>query len=121
MKRSAVMAATALLVGLGMLVTASTARAAGLKCTAADGKTACSAAQVRDINTGIMTGKRQHKPFLMDVESVSLGVNGALDCKQINGSVCTADQLSAVIAASKQSGGGIQVMKVVDKASPQLK
>ena len=121
MKRHAMMAATALLIGLGFLAMAPTARAAGLRCTGADGKTACSAAQVADINTGIMTGKRQHKPFLVDVESVSLGQNGALDCKQTNGSVCTADQLSAGIAASSQSGGGIHVMKVVDKASPQLK
>jgi hypothetical protein len=119
-------AATALLVGLGLLAMAPVAKAAGLRCTAADGKSACTAAQVADINTGIMTGKRQHKPFLVDVESVSLGANGALDCKQTNGSVCTAEQLSAIVdfAMSTHSHGGkadIQVTKTVDKASPQLK
>jgi hypothetical protein len=118
MKRIAMTVATALLIGLGIMVMAPAAKAAGLKCTAEDGKSACTAAQVADLNQGIMTGRRMHKPFLVDVESVSLGPNGTLVCKQTNGSACSDDQLAAVIAASKKSGGGIQVMKSVDRASP---
>ena len=38
-----------------------------------------------------------HKPYLVDVESVSLGANGTLDCKQTNGSVCTEQQISAIV------------------------
>jgi len=122
MKRSALVAATALLVGLGFLVMAPQAKAAGLKCMGADGKTACSAAQVADLNQGITSGKRMHKPLTM-VKEVTLGPNGTLQCTQTNGSACTDDQLSAIMAvaaATHSSGGSIQVMKTTDKASPML-
>jgi hypothetical protein len=68
-----------------------------LRCTGADGKSACTAEQARDIATGLATGKRMHKPFLVDVESVTLGSNGTMDCKQTNGSVCTDEQISAIV------------------------
>ena len=68
-----------------------------LRCTGADGKSACTEAQARDIATGLATGKRMHKPYLVDVESVSQGANGTLDCKQTNGSVCTDEQISAIV------------------------
>jgi len=124
MKRSAIVAAAALLAGMGLLASAPTARAAGLKCTGADGKTACTAAQVADINHGILVGKRMHKPLLM-VKEVTLGKNGALLCTQTDGSACTDEQLSEVKewAMSTHSHGGksdIQVVKTMDKASPLL-
>ena len=68
-----------------------------LRCTGADGKSACTAEQARDVATGLATGKRMHKPYLVDVESVTLGSNGTLDCKQTNGSVCTDEQISAIV------------------------
>jgi len=78
-----------------------------LRCTGADGKSACTEAQARDVATGLATGKRMHKPYLVDVESVSLGANGTLDCKQTNGSVCTDEQISAIVdfAMSTHSHG----------------
>ena len=75
----------------------SVAATSTLRCTGADGKSACTEAQARDIATGLATGKRMHKPYLVDVESVSLGANGTLDCKQTNGSVCTDEQISAIV------------------------
>ena len=68
-----------------------------LRCTSADGKSACTAEQARDVATGLATGKRMHKPYLVDVESVTLGSNGTLDCKQTNGSACTDEQISAIV------------------------
>ena len=68
-----------------------------LRCTGADGKSACTVEQARDVATGLATGKRMHKPYLVDVESVMLGANGTLDCKQTNGSACTDEQISAIV------------------------
>ncbi len=99
---------------------------AGLKCTGDDGS-ACSPAQVADLNSGILVGRRQHEPLRL-VQAVSQGPNGQLKCTQTNGSACTDAQLSAVIevaeetaAASKtknKGGGGFHVMKSIDVASP---
>ena len=96
-----------------------------LRCTGADGKTACTAEQARDVATGLATGKRMHKPYLVDVESVTLGQNGTLDCKQTNGSVCTHEQLSAVMdfTMSTHSHGGksdLHVTWTVDTAGPTI-
>ncbi len=102
------------------------ASTAGLKCTGDDG-TACSPAQVADLNSGILVGRRQHEPLRL-VQAVSQGPNGQLKCTQTNGSACTDAQLSAVIevagetsAASKtknKGGGGFHVTKSIDVASP---
>ena len=110
-------AAMVVMVGAGLLTIGPSARAAGLKCTGADGKTACTEAQAADINRGIMTGRRMHKPFVM-VQGVTLGPNGTLVCKQTNGAACTEEQLSEIITV--MSGGPIHVMKTTDKASPNL-
>jgi hypothetical protein len=96
-----------------------------LRCTGADGKTACTAEQARDVATGLATGKRMHKPFLADVESVTLGPNGTLDCKQTNSSVCTHEQLSALMdfTMSTHSHGGksdLRVTWTVDTAGPTI-
>jgi hypothetical protein len=111
-----------LLIGVGLLTMGQAARAAGLKCTGADGKTSCTAAQVADINRGIVTGRRMHKPLMM-VKEVGLGPNGMLQCTQTNGTACTDEQLSEIIsvAATTHSGGSaFHVMKTTDKASPIL-
>lgn len=105
------------MVGAGLLTIGPAARAAGLKCTGADGKTACTEAQAADINRGIVTGRRMHKPFVM-VQGVRLGPKGTLVCTQTNGAACTDEQLSEII--SMMAGGPIHVMKTTDKASPML-
>ena len=99
----------------------------GLKCMGDDGVSACTAQQVRDLNSGILVGRRQHEPLKL-VQAVTLGSNGQLKCAQTDGSACTDAQLSAVIevaeetaAASKtknKGGGGFHVMKSIDVASP---
>lgn len=119
MRRSTMARVMVLVVGLGLLSMGQSAKAAGLKCAGADGKTACTAAQVADINHGILVGKRMHKPLAM-VKEVSLGPNGTLVCKQTDGSACTDDQLSEIISVTKAGGGSIQIMKTMDKASPLL-
>jgi hypothetical protein len=113
-------AAAALLVGAGLLAMGQQARAAGLKCTGPDGKSACTAQQVADLNQGILVGRRMHQPLAM-VKGVSLGRNGSLMCTQMNGSACTEDQLSAVMAlapSTHSSGGTIHIVREVDRASP---
>lgn len=119
MKQSVKTAATVLVVGLGLLSMGQVARAAGLKCQGADGKSACTAAQVADVNLGIATGRRMHKPLTM-VKEVDLASNGTLRCTQTNGSACTEEQLDAVVAvaaSTHSSHGAFQIMKTTDKAS----
>ncbi len=102
------------------------ASSAGLKCTGDDGS-ACTPAQLNDLHSGILVGRRQHEPLRL-VQDVTAGPNGQLKCTQTNGSACTDAQLSAVIevagetaAASKaKSKGavGFHVTKSIDIASP---
>jgi hypothetical protein len=95
---------------------------AGLKCTGTDGRTPCNAQQIADLNQGLATGRRMHKP-LMTVRNLTSGPNGTLVCKQTNGRSCTEEQLDAIIAvaASTHSAGtAFHVMKSTDKASPNL-
>ncbi len=66
------------------------------KCTGPDGKTACTAAHVKQLNDGMATGRRQHQP-LETVKSVSLAKpDGTLACTQNDGTACTAEQLDAL-------------------------
>lgn len=120
MKRTAFRAATALLAGVGFLTLGQMTFAAGLKCAGTDGKTVCSAKQVADLNQGIVTGRRMHKPLMM-VREVTLGPGGALRCTQTDGKACTDEQLDAVAAtaASTHSAAGeIRITREVDRASP---
>jgi hypothetical protein len=87
--------------------------------SAMDDWSTCSAAQVRDLNSGIMSGKRQHG-ILKLVDSVSLSSDGSLDCKQTSGEACTADQAQAVIDLASQTGGSVVVVRKIDMASPTL-
>ncbi len=115
--------------GAGQMAGASAAAApmaapstAGLKCTGSDGATACTAAQVADLNRGISTGRRMHQPLAM-VQGVTQGSNGRLKCTQTNGSACTDAQLSAVIEVAgenqtKSTSGEIRIVREVDRASP---
>jgi hypothetical protein len=71
------------------------------KCLGPDGK-ACTPAHVKDINTGVTTGRRMHQS-LMAVKSVTLASqDGTLKCEQNDGTACTAEQVKALneIAAS---------------------
>jgi hypothetical protein len=66
------------------------------RCTGPDGKAACTAAHVKQLNDGMVTGRRVYKP-LEAVKAVSLsGPDGTLKCEQNNGSACTAEQLDAL-------------------------
>jgi hypothetical protein len=91
----------------------------GLQCTSADGSTACSDQQVADLNQGILTGRRMHQPFLMNVKGVTQGgVKGSIVCTQDDGSACTDDQVSAVISAARSIHSPIRIVREVDRASP---
>jgi hypothetical protein len=110
--------------GAGQAAAASVAApsTAGLKCTGADGATACTAAQVSDLNHGILVGRRMHQPLAM-VQGVTQGSNGQLKCTQTNGSACTDAQLSAVIEVAgenqtKSTSGEIRIVREVDRATP---
>lgn len=103
---------------------AATSSGAALKCTGADGMSACTAQQVNDLNAGIAAGKRMHKPFLMSVQSLTMRkAGGGLTCMQDNGSACTDDQLSAIISLAStihSSGGAMVITKTWDSSSPKL-
>jgi hypothetical protein len=95
---------------------------AGLKCTGSDSASACTAAQVADLNHGILVGRRVHQTLAM-VQGVSQGSNGQLKCTQTNGSACTDAQLSAVIGVAGESQTGsagveFHVTRSIDRASP---
>ena len=110
-----------LLAGLFSLAIGPSASAASLKCTGADGATACSAQQVSALNQGISAGKRMHKPFLLTVKGVTQGANGSLVCSQDNGSACTDQQLDAIVGlapSTHSSDGEIRIVKEMDKSSP---
>jgi hypothetical protein len=66
------------------------------KCIGPDGKTACSSAHVKQLNDGMVTGRRVYKP-LETVKAVSLASSdGTLKCEQNNGQACTPEQLDAL-------------------------
>jgi hypothetical protein len=95
---------------------------AALKCTGADGASACTDQQVYDLNQGIMTGRRMHKPYLLTVKGVTQGsVKGSLVCTQNDGSACTDDQVAAIISLASTTNsrdGTIHIVREVDSASP---
>ena len=98
------------------------AATAAMKCTGANGKSACTAQQVADLNSGIASGKRQHEPLRL-VRGVTLGRNGTLQCTQNNGSACTEQQIAAIMAiapSTHSKDGEIHIMKEVDKSSPLM-
>jgi len=121
MKHNAVNATMVLLVGAGILTMGQAAHAAGLTCTGADGKSACTAEHVAAVNDQIVTGKRMHKPALMDVKGVTQGKNGMLVCTQNNGNECSSDQIDAIVAACA-SGKHISftITKTMDSTSPKM-
>jgi len=124
MKRNFLFSGIIVLAGLALLIMSPAAHAASLRCTGADGKTACTAAQLQDLQTGLSSGKRMHKPLLMDVDSVSLGSNGMLVCRKAGGGMCSDDQLDAIVSLSKttkSSGGAITITKTQDMSSPSMK
>jgi hypothetical protein len=92
-----------------------------LTCTGADGTSACTDQQVSDLNHGIMTGRRMHKPYLMNVKGVTQGSPGTVECTQDDGSACTDDQVSAIISLAStthSSDGEIRIVREIDKATP---
>jgi hypothetical protein len=121
MKRIGIALAVALLAGLAFQAVG---YAAGLQCTGADGKSACTAKQVSDLNAGIVTGKRMHKPLLMSIQSLTpRKAGGGLTCTQDNGSACTDEQIDAIISlasSTHSSDGEIHITKTMDKSSPMM-
>jgi hypothetical protein len=107
-----------------MAAPAAMSSSASLKCTGADGMSACTKQQVSDLNSGLATGKRMHKPYLADIESLTLRKSGGgLTCTQTDGSACTDDQLSAIIdlaSSIHSSGGEFHITKTWDSSSPKM-
>jgi hypothetical protein len=65
------------------------------KCKGPDGA-ACTDAQVKDLASGLASGKRIYKP-LATVRNVSLASSdGTLKCEQNDGKPCTEDQVKAL-------------------------
>jgi hypothetical protein len=98
------------------------AATAAMKCTGSDGKSACTAQQVTDLNSGITSGKRQHDPLRL-VRGVALGRNGTLQCTQNDGSACTEQQIAAIMAIAPSThsrDGEIRIVREVDRASPLM-
>ena len=120
MKRSIVLPAILLLAGMAFLAMGQSASAAGLKCAGAGGKSACTAAQIASLNAGIASGKRMHKPFVMDIDSVSAGANGTLVCRKAGGGMCTEQQIDALVEQSKTISSEIIITKTRDMSSPSL-
>ncbi len=92
-----------------------------LTCTGADGTSACTDQQVSDLNAGIVTGRRMHKPYLMNVKGVAQGSGGTVECTQDDGSACTDDQVSAIISlasSTHSSDGEFRITKTWDKSDP---
>ena len=104
MKRNLIAIAVALVAALQMMGQATpkegkapAASAAPVaKCTGPDGKTACTAAHVKQLNDGMVTGRRVYKP-LEAVKAVSLASSdGTMKCEQNNGTACTTEQWDAL-------------------------
>ena len=91
-----------------------------LRCLGTDGKTPCTAAQVKILDEGLAAA-RQADPALAGVRSLALdSPNGAMRCTQNSGALCTAAQIQAVreYAAKKSKGGNCMcVMRMMDKSS----
>jgi hypothetical protein len=102
---------------------AATSSGAALKCTGADGVSACTKQQVYDLNSGLATGKRMHKPYLAEIEGLTMRkAGGGLTCTQTDGSACTDDQLDAIIelaSTTNSSDGAIVITKTWDSSSPK--
>ena len=90
-----------------------------LRCTSSDGSSACTADQVAELNRGIVSSRRQRKPLSM-VQYLDLEPNGWLKCSQMDGSACTDEQLSAVIAVAsvvQSRGASFRLSRQVDVAT----
>ena len=67
-----------------------------LMCQAADGKSACSVGDLKELNAMILSGRSTHKLFAT-IASVRLkSPDGTLKCSQTNGKPCTLDQLHEI-------------------------
>lgn len=122
MKRSMFLPAL-LLAAVAFLSVSQIANAASLRCVGADGKTACTAAQFSDLQTGLATGKRMHKPLLMDVESISEGKDGTIVCRKAGGEQCDDKIVDAIVqlgSSTKPTAAPFHVVKTTDSASPNL-
>ncbi len=94
----------------------------GIKCMAGAGKTACTAADVQDVNRMVVTGRRMHKPLAM-IGSVRLaGPDGTLTCSQTSGAPCTDEQTAALrdylASQSSSTSRPFFIVREVDKSSP---
>ncbi len=90
-----------------------------LRCTSGDGSSTCTAEQVAGLNRGIVSSRKQRKPLAM-VQDLDLEPNGWLKCSQMDGSACTNEQLSAVIAVSTEVQGrseSFRLSRQVDMAT----
>jgi hypothetical protein len=82
-----------------------------LRCTSGDGSSSCTAEQVAGLNRGIVSSRKQRKPLAM-VQDLDLEPNGWLKCSQMDGSACTNEQLSEVIAVSAEVQGRSETFRL---------
>ncbi len=90
-----------------------------LRCTSSEGSSACTADQVAELNRGIVSSRKQRKPLSM-VQYLDLEPNGWLKCSQMDGSACTDEQLSSVIAVAAEvqsRGENLRLTRQVDMAA----
>lgn len=90
---------------------------ATLTCRKAGGSS-CTASDVRDLNTGLASGRRMHEPLAAIQDLKLTGTNGAISCTQTSGAACTDDQIAALKAFAAEKGG-FTVSKMIDKSSPK--
>ena len=90
-----------------------------LQCTSADASSPCTADQVAVLNRQIVESRKQHKP-LDDVQNLDLGQHSWLKCSQMDGTACTDEQLSAVMAVASEGQArrsGLRLVKPVEMAT----
>jgi hypothetical protein len=90
-----------------------------LQCTSADASSPCTADQVAVLNRQIVESRKQHKS-LSEVQNLDLGQHSWLKCSQMDGTACTGEQLSAVIAVASEGQArrsGMRLVKPVEMAT----
>lgn len=83
-----------------------------LACRNADGQSACSDAQLRDISTGVCSGKRQHSPVSMGLSLKITSPDGSMVCTQSDGKACSDEQLQAVVDNVTECAASVHVNKI---------
>jgi hypothetical protein len=90
-----------------------------LQCTSANASAPCTLDEVAVLNRQIVESRKQHKP-LAEVQNLDLGQHSRLKCSQMDGTACTDEQVSAVLAVASEGlarRSGLRLMKPVEVAT----